>query len=76
MKYLDTETRELVGLPVGHALLLACWSMFQPRETWTPLLLWAGVWLPILWFFFSPRMMVFVTAASTPFLLMHAFYRG
>ncbi len=75
MKYLDTETRELVGLPVGHALLLACWSMFQPRESWTPLLLW-GIWLPVLWFFFSQRMMLFVTAASTPFLLMHALYRG
>lgn len=75
MRYLDTESRELVGLPVGHAFVLACWSLFQPRETWTPLLLW-GIWLPVLWLFFSPRMTVFVTAASTPFLLMHVFYRG
>jgi len=49
--------------------------MFQPRETWTPLLLW-GIWLPVLWIFFSPRMTIFVTLASTPFLLMHTFYRS
>lgn len=67
--------RQLAGLPVGHALVLAIWSMIQPRESWTPLLLW-GIWLPVLWFFFSPRMMLFVTTASTPFLLMHALYRG
>lgn|GEM_PF-5292972 len=75
MKYLDRETRKLIGLPVGHALALAVWSMFQPRETWTPLLLW-GIWLPVLWIFFSPRMTIFVTLASTPFLLMHTFYRS
>ncbi len=72
---LPATHRQLAGLPDGHPLALAHRTLIQPRETWTPLLLW-GIWLPVLWFFFSPRMTVFVTAASTPFLLMHVFYRG
>ena len=48
---LDTHNRVL-GVPVFHAIGLACWSMFHPRDSWTPLLLW-GLWIPLIWLGFS-----------------------
>lgn len=71
---LDTHNRVL-GVPVFHAIGLACWSMFHPRDSWTPLLLW-GLWIPLIWLGFSRRTLLIAAAGSAPFLLMHAFYRG
>ena len=64
-----------LAVPVAHAFGLACWSMFQPRESWTPLALWA-IWLPIVGLLFSPRILLLVCAGAAPFLAFHVFYRA
>ncbi len=70
----SAQNNRLLGLPVMHAVFLAFWALLQPRETWTPLLLW-GLWVPVVWFLFSPRILLLVCVGAAPFLGFHAFHQ-